>query len=252
MDDKITLDRDTFKALAVDTRVEILKRLDDHKATLTDLTSDLSMSPSTVKEHLDKLLAAGLIEQEPSEAKWKYYRLTRKGKSVVHPRETAVWVLLGISAFMGLLWTFRLIGRIQGLAMQSFSDIQPPGWGGVGVNTIADEAPRVMTTAVGNASEVAYEVVAGSLNASDTLAGAPAPMLRAVAPAVENASEKVKEAATLAVQNVSDTYQHVAQTGVAGHIPSIPYVDVAAIIILTLVAGACVGYLIGSRRRLKV
>jgi DNA-binding transcriptional ArsR family regulator len=36
-DDKITLDRETFKALAVDSRVKILRILDDRENTLTDL-----------------------------------------------------------------------------------------------------------------------------------------------------------------------------------------------------------------------
>ena len=49
MSDKITLDRETFKALAADTRVEILKRIAKHKLTLTDLAEEMNMSPSTIK-----------------------------------------------------------------------------------------------------------------------------------------------------------------------------------------------------------
>jgi len=108
MDDKITLDRETFKALAVDTRIEILKRLNEHKETLTDLAQEMNMSPSTIKEHLDKLVSVGLIEQIERDTKWKYYRLTSKGKAIVSPYETKIWILLGISiiGFIGITYSF--------------------------------------------------------------------------------------------------------------------------------------------------
>ncbi|MFC2163071.1 ArsR family transcriptional regulator, partial [Candidatus Altiarchaeota archaeon] len=62
MSDKITLDRETFKVLSADTRIDILKRLEKRKKTLTDLSQEMGMSPSTIKEHIDKLLSSGLIE----------------------------------------------------------------------------------------------------------------------------------------------------------------------------------------------
>jgi DNA-binding transcriptional ArsR family regulator len=95
--DKITLDRETFKALAADTRVEMLKMLAVHKLTLTDISEKTGMSPSTIKEHLDKLVEVGLIEQEDKGMKWKYYRLTNKGRNIISPNETKVWILLGTS-----------------------------------------------------------------------------------------------------------------------------------------------------------
>ncbi len=100
MKDQITLDRETFKVLAADTRVEILKKLDKRKKTLTDLAQEMEMSPSTIKEHIDKLVHAGLIEHIDRGTKWKYYKLTEKGRSIVSPYETKVWVLLGISVLM--------------------------------------------------------------------------------------------------------------------------------------------------------
>jgi len=97
MDDTVTLDRETFNALAQDTRVMILKRLDEHKETLTDLSEGLDLRPSTVKEHLGRLVDAGLIYAEDKGTKWKYYKLTRKGRSVLHPHETKIWVMLAVS-----------------------------------------------------------------------------------------------------------------------------------------------------------
>jgi len=98
MDDgKITLDRETFKALAVDSRVKILRILDDRQHTLTDLAQELDMAPSTIKEHLDTLVAAGLIKQVDKGMKWKYYRLTSKGKELLNPYEKKVWIVLATS-----------------------------------------------------------------------------------------------------------------------------------------------------------
>ena len=49
---KITLDQESFKALASDVRVEILKRLDVRRETVTDLSNLLSLSKPTLLEHL--------------------------------------------------------------------------------------------------------------------------------------------------------------------------------------------------------
>jgi len=95
MPGKLTLDRETFKVLAADTRIEILKKLQTHKLTLTDLAQQMDMSPSTVSEHLERLVEVSLIMQEDKGMKWKYYKLTEKGKNIVNPSETKVWILLG-------------------------------------------------------------------------------------------------------------------------------------------------------------
>ena len=101
MEEKITLDRKTFKVLSSDTRIQILKKIEEHQQTLTDLAIEFDMSPSTIKEHLDKLVEAGLIQQFDKGMKWKYYRLTRKGKKILNPYETKVWIILG-TALIGL------------------------------------------------------------------------------------------------------------------------------------------------------
>ncbi|MFH1836342.1 MAG: winged helix-turn-helix domain-containing protein [Methanobacteriota archaeon] len=110
--EKITLDRETFKVLAADTRVEIIKRLSEHKETLTDLAEGLDMSPSTIKEHLNKLVSAGLIEQIEGTTKWKYYKLTGKGERIIKPAETSVWILLAASGLV-LAGSFKsLLGKL--------------------------------------------------------------------------------------------------------------------------------------------
>lgn len=109
MEDKITLDRETFKTLASDTRVGILKSLARRRKMLTELSKEFGMSPSTIKEHLDNLSRAELVVQKDDGHKWKYYELTRKGKEVLNPGETKIWVVLVLSAFAILLTSYDFI-----------------------------------------------------------------------------------------------------------------------------------------------
>ncbi len=51
---KIVIDRKTIFALASNTRIEILKKLNERRMTLTELSESLNMAKTTVKEHLDK------------------------------------------------------------------------------------------------------------------------------------------------------------------------------------------------------
>jgi DNA-binding transcriptional ArsR family regulator len=97
-EEKITLDKEVFKTLASGTRVDILKSLDIRRKTLTELSKQFGMSVSTVKEHLDNLVKVGLIEQIDEGYKWKYYELTAKGKSILHPEDRKIWILLSISS----------------------------------------------------------------------------------------------------------------------------------------------------------
>src|SRR2546428_1254960 len=60
---KITLDQESFKALASDVRVGILKRLDVRRQTGTDLSNLLSLSKPTLLEHLEKLQSASLVKR---------------------------------------------------------------------------------------------------------------------------------------------------------------------------------------------
>ncbi len=108
-DEKITLDMKSFKALASESRVSILKSLKRRRKMLTELSRELKMSPSTVKEHLDSLSGAGLVVQIDDGHKWKYYELTRAGKDILDPNETRVWVILGLSAIALVFTSWDLI-----------------------------------------------------------------------------------------------------------------------------------------------
>lgn len=96
-EDKITLDKKTFKTLSSDTRIGILKSLKRRRKMLTELSKEFDMSPSTIKGHMEKLTSAELVIQLDDGHKWKYYELTRKGKDVLEPGETKVWIILVLS-----------------------------------------------------------------------------------------------------------------------------------------------------------
>lgn len=96
---KITLDAETFKALASATRLTVLKALDERRKTLTELSRDLELNKATVHEHLGLLLAAGLVRKRDDEGrKWIYYELTWTGQKILRPEATTTFnVLLGLS-----------------------------------------------------------------------------------------------------------------------------------------------------------
>jgi len=100
--EKISLDRKSFEALASESRVSILKALDENQKTVTDLSSELSMAKSTIFEHLTKMVDAGLIEKKESKNKWVYYRLTDKGRAILHPREKTKFFIVLASAIITL------------------------------------------------------------------------------------------------------------------------------------------------------
>ena len=113
----ITLDRQAFKALASETRVEILKKLDGTQKTVSDLARDMDMNKATMFEHLEQLVEVGLVRKDTEEErattvkavgfeapvkgppkKWVYYRLTWKGKNVLHPERVKITIMLSAAA----------------------------------------------------------------------------------------------------------------------------------------------------------
>ncbi len=99
MDEKITLDRPSFQALASEARVAILKKLAARRMTASELARELGMRAQSASEHLKKIERAGLVARA-RRAKWVYYELTEKGRAVVAPGEKKVWMLLGVSVLV--------------------------------------------------------------------------------------------------------------------------------------------------------
>jgi DNA-binding transcriptional ArsR family regulator len=99
---KVTLDREAFKALASDTRLEILRTLDGRKMSLTEISRATNLNKATLHEHLNKLLEADLVKRKDREGhKWVYYKLSWKGESLLHPENTKIVVMFS-AAFVTL------------------------------------------------------------------------------------------------------------------------------------------------------
>jgi DNA-binding transcriptional ArsR family regulator len=112
---KITLDAETFRALASTTRLTVLKALGERRKTLTELARDLQLNKATVHEHMQLLTAAGLVRKRDDEGrKWIYYELTWTGQRILHPEATTTFnLLLGLSvaaAGGGVMMLGRALG----------------------------------------------------------------------------------------------------------------------------------------------
>ena len=111
---KVTLDINAFKALASDTRLDILRTLDGKKMSLKDISSATNLNKATLHEHLSKLNEAGLIKKKEREGhKWVYYKLSWKGESLLHPENTKIVVLFATtfialwSGIIQVVWYVR-------------------------------------------------------------------------------------------------------------------------------------------------
>lgn len=122
-EEKVTLDRKSFEALAVDSRVRILKSLKERRKTLSELANESGMSVSGVKEHLETLEGASLVKKIDDGHKWKYYELTKKGSEIVAPKELRVWIILSISTVVFLASLVMLLPAAQ--AWLSSTQINP-------------------------------------------------------------------------------------------------------------------------------
>jgi DNA-binding transcriptional ArsR family regulator len=126
---KVTLNKDAFKALASDTRLEIIRTLDGKKMSLTELSTATSLNKATLHEHLSKLQDAGLIKRIQREGhKWVYYKLSWKGESLLHPENTKI-VIVFAAAFTALLAGFvqmylYVSAQIEQTPLQAFGTFE--------------------------------------------------------------------------------------------------------------------------------
>jgi len=101
------IDKQTLKALSVESRLSILKKLTYRRMLPSELSKRLGLAPSTVIEHLKLLEGAGLVTRKETGHKWIYYEITEKGLNIVKPSVEVRFVLtlvLGIGlAFVGFI-----------------------------------------------------------------------------------------------------------------------------------------------------
>jgi DNA-binding transcriptional ArsR family regulator len=130
---KVTLDKETFKALASDTRLDILKTLDGKKLGLNDISKATSLNKATLHEHLSKLNQVGLVKKKEREGhKWVYYKLTWKGENLLHPENTKIVVLFTITFIALWAGIIQMIWYVKGTVMNT-------GYGAFYTNEVAED-----------------------------------------------------------------------------------------------------------------
>jgi len=112
---KVILDRETFKALASDTRLDILRFLDGKSMNLNDMCTATNLNKATLHEHLVKLYEAGLIKKNGREGhKWIYYKLTWKGECLLHPENSRIVVLFSTTIIALVIGVFQFMRYVKG------------------------------------------------------------------------------------------------------------------------------------------
>lgn len=146
---KVTLDISTFKALASDTRLSILRALDGKKMNLKDLVTQTNLNKATLHEHLVKLNEAGLIKRKERQGhKWVYYKLTWKGEGLLHPENTRIVLMFATTFVTIAVGMIQLINFVKGKVVAK------------AVNTLGTD-----TTAIYATEESGREILAHSVDA---------------------------------------------------------------------------------------
>jgi DNA-binding transcriptional ArsR family regulator len=142
MSQKITLDLRSFKALAAESRVEILKTLSSRRHTATELGNVLNMKSPSVRQHLDALISAGLVSKHDEGRKWKYYSLTKQGRGIVEPEDRSFTILLTSTVLSAL-------GSVYAFYQSTFSK-------GISDSSVVfDNSPTIIENSVD--SEILYK-----------------------------------------------------------------------------------------------
>ncbi|MBC7081532.1 MAG: winged helix-turn-helix transcriptional regulator [Thermoplasmatales archaeon] len=112
--EKVVLEKDSFMALASDTRINLLKKLNERKMTVSELAKEMNISKPAVLKHLSKLCEAGLVKKIENERKWVYYAITQKGKNILYPDRAKIILLLSSSIallFGGIIYMIKFYGK---------------------------------------------------------------------------------------------------------------------------------------------
>ena len=130
-DERFALRPEDFRVLASDSRVAILKALDERQMTGTELAKKLGLEKSTVAQHLDRLVEAGLVQRKEDDRLWVYYTLAPRGRRLLHPPRAGFTLLLSGSllsagASLTLFGTF-LLGNLAREVGRSSPSSAPMG-----------------------------------------------------------------------------------------------------------------------------
>jgi DNA-binding transcriptional ArsR family regulator len=115
-EEEMKVSKNLMKTLTVDTRADILKKLEKRPMTASELSRKLGKHVTTVSEHLDILKNSDLVERvERPGRKWIYYKLTKPAEKILHPTSyrwsfmllvvlfsfVSGWYFLSVNAYPG-------------------------------------------------------------------------------------------------------------------------------------------------------
>lgn len=147
---------DTFRALSSPTRLKIIKSLKARRKTQTELSDELKMHVSTVKEHLDKLENAGLVSINDEGYKWKYYSLTTSAEKLMFSTEISIVLpvsVLFIMAGMARLNAIRIFSNASDSVQKSGQALPAMS------ESVLVETPKEVLT-IPTPDYIAYAIVA--------------------------------------------------------------------------------------------
>lgn len=149
MEEQLELGKEVFKALASDTRIDILKALTERRKTLTELAESLNLSKSTAHEHLLKLTEAGLIKKVDSPNKWIYYELTEKGLDLIQPKRKKSVILLLSSALLAFaVGGYQIANYIQMGTQRMLMEAAPQAPGAKEASAVGPVIPASLIVGV--------------------------------------------------------------------------------------------------------
>ncbi len=192
------VDRETIKALASESRLNILKNLGERRKMPAELQRSLGLSASTIVEHLNILERNNLVKRVDTGHKWVYYELTEKGQALVQPRFPTKFVIV---LALGVVFAFGGAARF----LSSFSALSAPV--ADKLKETAAQGAEVVKETTTTLAQITVETTttapakgAGALSQSGvTVAGEPVTtttIVQTTTTTLQAAAEKAVEAAT--------------------------------------------------------
>lgn len=102
------MDSKLIKLLSSETRITIIKLLEERRHMPSELARKLGKSPSTIVEHLRKLEEYGLVRRICSKNKWVYYELTPEGKKLVDKKDMRIVIPLALGTLFLIISVFLI------------------------------------------------------------------------------------------------------------------------------------------------
>ncbi len=111
MEEEIKISKDLLKSVSTDTRVDILKLLEQRSMTASEISRSLNKHVTTVSEHLEVLKKSNLVVRiDRPGKKWVYYKLSKDADKILHPQSYYRFALiLSVIAAIAIASLFSLV-----------------------------------------------------------------------------------------------------------------------------------------------